>query len=108
MNTVLRASTYGNGRAILDRALSERLPFRTSGALHGEKWDRSMVERRDLGALNTEEANAFMIDFLAGITYVVWSYQTPIAWVKSDGSVHKVSQRFSVTTSKHQGLLYML
>lgn len=105
---MLRAATYGNGRATLDKALSEHLPFRTSGSLRGEKWDRSMVERRDLGALNTEEGNRFMVDFLAGIAYVVWSYETPIAWVRQDGVVYRVAQRFSVTTSKHQGMMYRL
>lgn len=105
---MLRASLYGKGRANLDKALRERLPFRTSGSLCGEKWDRSMVERRDLGALNSEESNRFMVDFLAGIAYVVWSYETPIAWVLTDGTVYRVAQKFSTTTSRHQGTLYML
>lgn len=41
--------------------------------------------------------------------YVVYSYATPIAWVTIHGnaeSVYRVSQKFSVTTSKHQGRLY--
>lgn len=42
--------------------------------------------------------------------FVVKSYATPIAWaiVYNDGQVerYKVQQRFSVTTSKHQGRLY--
>jgi len=42
------------------------------------------------------------------ITYVVWSYDTPIAWVLEDGSVIKVNHKWSVTTSKHQGMLYAL
>lgn len=38
-------------------------------------------------------------------TYTVWSYGTPIAWRMADGSWVMVSGRFSVTTSKHQGIV---
>jgi hypothetical protein len=45
---------------------------------------------------------------IMGTLYVVWSYATPIAWVVLDAngketSLYRVAQRFSVTTSKHQG-----
>ena len=36
--------------------------------------------------------------------YVVYSYDTPIAWFDSEGW-YVVSQKFSVTTSKHQNLI---
>lgn len=107
-NTILRAGTYGAGREVLRKALSEHLPFKTSGALRGEEWTQDMVTVFDLGWLNAEESNTFMIDHIAGITYVVYSYETPIAWVRADGHVHYVEQRFSPTTSKHQGMLYMM
>jgi hypothetical protein len=42
------------------------------------------------------------------IEYAVYSYNTPIAWVLKDGSTYRVAQKFSVTTSKHQGKLYTL
>lgn len=45
------------------------------------------------------------------IVYVVESYATPIAWVERFGDgerVHIVSQRFSVTTSRHAGMLWAL
>lgn len=106
--TILRASTYGKGASVLHKALSEHLPFSTSGALRGDVWAQDMVTRYELGSLNTEEANRFMVDHLAGIAYVVWSYRTPIAWVLTDGTIYRVGQRFSPTTSKHQGKMYLL
>jgi hypothetical protein len=42
------------------------------------------------------------------ITYVVFSYTTtPIAWETTDGVIYRVTQHFSVTTSKHQSRLYL-
>ena len=35
--------------------------------------------------------------------YVVYSYDTPIAWTMEGKPAHIVDQRFSVTTSKQQG-----
>lgn len=42
------------------------------------------------------------------ITYIVWSYCTPIAWVVDCVEVVTVDHKWSVTTSKHQGMLYAL
>lgn len=36
------------------------------------------------------------------VVYVVWSYQTPIAWVTDGGVVVNSMERYSPTTSKHQ------
>jgi len=41
------------------------------------------------------------------IDFVVKSYATPIAW-RARGRVYKVKQKFSSTTSHHQGKLYLL
>lgn len=43
-----------------------------------------------------------------GSIYVVWSYATPIAWIDNVGRAHRVPEKFSVSTSKHQGKLYTL
>jgi len=40
--------------------------------------------------------------------YVVFSYSTPIAWWTERHGWHKVEQKFSPTTSKHQGRLYLV
>lgn len=42
------------------------------------------------------------------VVYTVVSYETPIAWVRRDGSVHRVNQKWTPTTSKHQSLLSLL
>jgi hypothetical protein len=60
------------------------------------------------GYLNDEERKRFLSDAFHGITYLVVSYDTPIAWECKPGDVYKVSQKFSVTTSHHMGLLYYL
>lgn len=61
----------------------------------------------DSGELSGSDKAAFDTDASA-IRYVVYSFFTPIAWKTLSGRWHIVRQRFSVTTSKHQGRLYML
>lgn len=84
------------------QAIANREPFTTSGALRGTTYNHE-----GSGRLQGPDLEAWYAD-VNGIVYVVYSYATPIAWVTEDGRVHKVAQRFSVTTSKHQGTLYML
>ena len=98
----------GAGLAKLLSALQECTPFATSGALRGDVWKRNTVSRWDLGQLNATESNRFMLDHLTGIAFVVWSYETPIAWVLHNGVVYHVSQRFSATTSRHQSVIRRL
>jgi hypothetical protein len=49
-----------------------------------------------------------LADELAGsiaadnVDYLVYSYATPIAWTKKDGTVRIPNDRYSVTTGKHQ------
>jgi hypothetical protein len=88
------------------RAIWERKPFTTSGSFHAESvkgrlYGAGRLIGDDLEAFN-QDNNAAMID------YVVYSYATPIAWHTSDGRWHVVKQKFSPTTSKHQGNLYMI
>lgn len=101
-----RVSTYGNGRAALQAALSKRESFTTSGALRGEVWERDMIEWWELGQLSAPDMQQFFMDHMTGISYVVWSYDTPIAWVRKDtGEAVIPSTRYSRTTSKHQGIV---
>lgn len=85
-------------------AIAAREPFTTSGALRGEEIVHPFVYP---GRLNDEEAAQLRAD-LPGITYVVFSYATPIAWFHRDNGWHKVAQKFSMTTSHHQGVLYLI
>jgi hypothetical protein len=101
---MIRATTYGKGRNALAKAMFERADFITGGSFKGERIVHPFIFP---GKLNEQEREQLATD-LPSITYVVWSYATPIAWVRKDGSVYTVAQRFSPTTSKHQGMLHML
>lgn len=100
----MRLSTRGIATA---QAIGAHKPFTTSGALSAELTPSGYVS--STGRLDAEHREMLRDDELGeGIAYVVYSYATPIAWVTRGGTVRKVSQRFSVTTTKHQSNLYML
>lgn len=46
------------------------------------------------------------IDELMAATYVVYSYETPIAWRLRSGAWIKNGTRYSATTAKHQGKVF--
>lgn len=99
---MIKAAIRGAGYSELRRALREHLPFKTSGALYG-----TTTAIYTTGQLNHTERSRFERD-RDKMTFVVYSYATPIAWVLDDGTVYKVAQRFSPTTSRHQSFLYLL
>lgn len=70
-----------------------RQPFRTYGAL------RSTRERGTVGVL----PEPYRTEFLdcPSIDYVVYSYNTPIAWHSASGWIVP-DVKYSVTTSRHQ------
>lgn len=78
------------------QAIRDRVPFKTHGALSGDKFNGY----GDTGRLNTEERNRWYAD-VNNVDYVVMSYSTPIAW-HTDAGWYQVAQRFSVTTTRHQ------
>ena len=86
-------------------AIRDREDFDTHGALKGRNV-RSCTAW-DAGRLTGPDYEAFTVDASA-IRYVVWSYATPIAWCTLSGRWHKVEQKFSMTTSHHQGRLYLI
>lgn len=98
---MIRATTRGRGRAFLLTAIDTRQPFRTGGALRGD--DRSTCTSSvQSGRLDGDDYIRFIQDS-PEITYWVTSYNTPIYWVTTDGTAYRVKQKFSATTSKHQG-----
>lgn len=107
--TIARVSTRGKGRRALDRALNHRQSFRTSGALKADAGHVGRFMFLHGGELRGADLDQWKADREA-VTYVVMSYATPIAWVVYDGTprgrFYRVSQRFSVTTSKHMGHLW--
>ena len=55
------------------------------------------------GRLDPEETARYNQD-LNSVIYWVYSYSTPIAWYTPEGW-YTVSQKFSMTTSKHQSVV---
>jgi hypothetical protein len=100
---MIRAAMYGAGRSKLIYALENEQEFKTSGSLSGVK------DIETFGQLNEKEIKLLKQDwYTVGVRYYVVSYKTPIAWVRNDGKIHRVNQKFSITTTKHQGMLYNL
>lgn len=83
--------------------IRDREPFETYGSLFACSGHRGRGPYLRDGDLDRWEA-----DMRKGIRYSVYSYETPIAWVNSDGVAYRVRQKFSLTTSKHQSKLYLL
>ena len=78
-----------------------RQEFKASALSGGFK-----VYAPDTGRLNDEEiAKIKETTREAGGAYFVYSYGTPIAWFTPFQGWYVVSQKFSVTTSKHQNLV---
>lgn len=97
-----KLSTRGQEVAV---AIAAAETFQTHGALRGERvagltaWDSGRLSGNDLDRFR-EDAQF--------ITYVVYSYATPIAWTTTRRGWHRVAQKFSRTTSQHQGRLYLI
>ena len=102
-HTTKAAGLYGAARNRLIYALENEKEFKTSGSLKGVK---SIDTFGQLNKVEIAQLEADRETF--GVRYYVVSYETPIAWVRNDGKIHRVNQKFSVTTSKHQGMLHHL
>jgi hypothetical protein len=88
-------------------AIRDRESFTTSGSLYGQAQpDGGMSPYAFRGWLSDDERAVWERDSY-DVDYVVVSYATPIAWHKTDGTWHIVTQKFSPTTTKHQGNLYL-
>ena len=84
--------------------ISKRQPFTTSGSLHGEAPVGSLTGWGVTGRLPTEHADALLADHRKGrVTYIVWSYGTPIAWHAVDTGWTVPDVRYTATTGRHQG-----
>lgn len=83
--------------------ISEQQEFTNStGSLRASRWSSQLAPPR--GRLPSAEARQLRAD---RPSYVVWSYDTPIAWVDSGGSWVIPDVKYSTTTSKHQNLVRM-
>lgn len=71
--------------------------WKYTGALRGRTVNGT--EWIGFGILPEEWKDAFRVK---GLEYVIYSYETPIAW-RTNGSWVVPNVKYSVTTSKHQG-----
>jgi hypothetical protein len=87
------------------QAIGNREPFETYGALRAVR----SPDYFGTGRLTDGDMAAILEASNGGLPeYVVFSYSTPIAVAFDNGSVWVNPNKYSVTTSKHQGKLYML
>jgi len=81
---------------VIAKHLANREPFRTHGALRAETFSYG-AGRLPADWWNTFTARVNVID------YFVYSYQTPIAWHDTEAGWVVPDERYSQTTSVHQG-----
>lgn len=97
MTTIVKRATR-NQISGPNGLLANRTPFSTAnGSLRGESGSGYEVTPGRMG-------NRGSMIVPADAVYVVWSYATPIAYVDANGYVYVTDERFSVTTSKQQGM----
>lgn len=89
-------------RDILDSSAPEEFT-NNGGSFRGEKWHHTYAPYA--GRMDPQEYNELKVDAAGVITYVVWSYQTPVAWRRLDGSWHVTDANYSQTTKCHLGKL---
>lgn len=94
MNTTLRT---------VAQAIAERVEFDCNGTFTGHVGERS----RYVGQLPAEFHADYVKAGAAQDFYMVRSYLTPIAWF-ANGEWTIPAVKYSVTTSRHQGKLYLV
>lgn len=94
-----------------DGLLAKLVPFNSQGAMWARRYDGTRsVERLGnypddfssfMERIYTPDGDEFVT---VGPLYVVYSYNTPIAWVIGRGEVKVPDHRYSVTTTHHQNM----
>ncbi len=70
----------------------------------GEPWNEPAVPY--VGRMDESERLIMRADIENhGLRYMVWSYNTPIAWLRADGFWRVTQRNYSKTTAKHLGKL---
>lgn len=100
MSTIVRTTTRAGWQAYLD-LIKNKTPFVTSGALRGVALPDGWLPPT-YGRL---PADWFRL-MQTGADYVIYSYQTPIAWHRPADDLWIVpDESYSRTTSRHQSLI---
>ncbi len=90
----------------LEDILSKQDEFRNSSkSFRGETWSHGAFNNSVVphpGRMDEAERLLLVSDSERhGLTYVVWSYATPIAWRRSDGFWRVTDRNYSRTTACH-------
>lgn len=88
-------NTYGAMSARERLSTTPPGPAYMPGAMDGLPWGAGEMPKRWANVWHAQRKSG-------GVTYVVMSYETPIAW-EHDGVWYRPNVTYSVTTSKHQG-----
>jgi hypothetical protein len=62
--------------------------------------------RIDMGWGVDSDASESDVRVPEGSRYVIWSYQTPIAWIDPDGFAVIPARTYSRTTNRHQSIVH--
>lgn len=98
----VRVATHGRNGNGVPRCWQAQKPFTTAGAIRGD-WFDSMPETGRMPDEYVRLMRAALARY--GRLFVVFSYGTPIGWRNGDYSC-RPDARYSVTTSRHQGMLW--
>lgn len=111
---IKQGSAWKGGPRVIrgrDGLLANLIPFDSQGAMWARRFPGNPSRGIELldpmtGPYGRFEGDSYRrrIMGLYKPLYVVWSYQTPIAWVTWAGSIVVPDEKYSVTTTHHQGL----
>lgn len=111
-NALAKRGMFDNPRKVggPDGLAARLVPFTSSsGNLWARRYDgTSRVEMLGRHAGSRDDFSVKVGDEAYGPVYVVYSYNTPIAWVDWLGEVHQSPYKYSVTTTQHMGQLTWL
>ena len=84
------------------KKLLARESFNTNSALKGV----ANPEWIDFGGMRVwDNALLYSDQNSYGVDYVIYSYSTPIAWLRGDGELVMPDADYSVTTKRHKGTI---
>lgn len=87
------------------RFIANRIPFEShTGNFRGVECP-DVLTHWDMGYMGDAFRNDLWMNFIAGnVTYLVYSYGTPIGWHHKDEGWIIPNESYSVTTSRHQSV----
>jgi len=89
--------------------IAQRIDFTSHGALSSRTYTSDDFAPNYYGGqLPREHLDALIAAHKAGTVYVVFSYETPIAWYSEHNNTWTIPNvKYSITTTQHQGQVYL-